>query len=71
VALNKIDITEADEAAGTVEIFQWFGYKGIRGLGRHGQGLGDLVNYVGKEVEEPSRKRKGGIGLVIPLSEWL
>jgi len=52
VALNKIDITEAREKAR--ELLKFFGSEGIKVYGISaftGEGLKELIDYVGKEVE--------------------
>jgi GTP-binding protein len=52
VALNKIDITEADERLPELlKFFNGLGIKVFAVSAATGKGLGDLVNYVGKEVE--------------------
>ncbi len=52
VALNKVDITEANEhLPGLLNFFEGLGIKVIPISAATGKGLGDLVNHVGKEVE--------------------
>ncbi|MBI1911797.1 MAG: GTPase ObgE [Deltaproteobacteria bacterium] len=59
VALNKIDITEADEQMPKLlKFFKGLGIKVFPISAATGSGLKDLVNYVGREVELHKKKEK-------------
>lgn len=59
VALNKIDITEANEnLPGLLKFFEGLGIKVFPISAATGKGLGDLINYVGKEIDEMKKQGK-------------